>query len=133
MIDFHRRLFLACNYCPEDFHAHDTSNWYKNNGGKAIKYYTNFFLLFITHGILFENFLTIKNTEGDFTKNIVLPSLEKAINLVGVKPLIVPLEPLDTETDEYWYYYDDKIKNISELLTLQSVRGIKHREKIKPS
>lgn len=116
LIDFHKKLFAEYNYNINDYDFYDGSNWYKNNGERPINYYLNFFLLFSCFGILFENFLTLKNSEGDFTKKIVLPNIEKIINLIGVRPLIVPMEPIDTEADKDWYYYDCKTKNIGEFL-----------------
>jgi len=110
LIDFHRKLFTIHDYNTDDFHLYDASMWFKKNGGKAVDYYVNFLLLFTCYGILFENFLTSKNSEGDFTKNIVLPAIEKVINIAGVKPIVVPLEPLDSETDIFWVHHLSKIK-----------------------
>ncbi len=66
--------------------------------------------MFTCFGILFENFLTSKDSEGDFTKETILPAIENVMNLVGVKPLIVPIEPIDMETDKHWISYHPKIK-----------------------
>jgi hypothetical protein len=110
LVDFHKKLFIAHDYNLKDFNFYDASEWFKNNGGNAVNYYTNFFLLFICFGILFENFLNLKNSEGEFTKNIVLPALEKVINLTGVRPLIIPTDPIDMETDVHWISYHPKIK-----------------------
>ena len=71
LIDFHRGLFDVLGFRKDDFIFYDASKWFKNNGKKAEDYYVNFFLLFVSHGILFENFL-MKGTEGDFSKKIVL-------------------------------------------------------------
>lgn len=111
LVDFHKKLFLMHNYKLEDCDFFDTSLWIKNNGKKAVDYYVNFLLLFTCSGILFENFLTLKNTEGEFTKNIVLPAIEKVINLTGVKPLIVPMDPIEMETDTHWISYHPRIKS----------------------
>lgn len=110
LVDFHRKLFSAHKYDIKDFDIYEGSNWYKNNGGKASEYYTKFFLILACFGILFENFLVSKDSEGEFTKNIVLPALENVLNLVGLKPLIVPIEPIDMETDNYWYFHLPLIK-----------------------
>ncbi|MFA6273774.1 MAG: hypothetical protein WC662_01305 [Candidatus Paceibacterota bacterium] len=110
LIDFHRRLFLVHDYYFDNSNFYDASVWLKNNGGKAIDYYTNFFLLFICNGILFENFLTTNDEEGEFTKNIVLPAIEKVIKLTGVKPLIIPIGALDMENDTHWISYHPKVK-----------------------
>ncbi len=113
LIDFHRKLFNIHNYKTEDFHMYNASDWFKNNGGhKASDFYTNFLTLFVYHGILFENFLTSKDVEGDFTESIVLPAINNIINRTGVKPLIVPLEPLDMETDSFWLNHLSKVKEI---------------------
>jgi len=113
LIDFHRKLFVKQNFNLKDFCFYDGSNWFKRNGGqKAVDFYTNFLVLFICNGILFENFLTSKDEDGEFTKNIVLPTIEKIINLTGVKPLIVPLEPLDLETDNFWFHHLLEIKKL---------------------
>ncbi|MCX6752005.1 MAG: hypothetical protein NTZ87_00675 [Candidatus Nomurabacteria bacterium] len=110
--DFHKKLFNAHEYNMGGDNFYDASLWLKKNGGKAVCYYTNFFLLCSCFGVLFENFLTSKNSEGDFTKGVVLPSVENVINMVGVKPLIVPLEPMDIETDELWTSYHPKVKTL---------------------
>ncbi|MCX6753315.1 MAG: hypothetical protein NTW62_03175 [Candidatus Nomurabacteria bacterium] len=111
LIDFHRKLFKHYEL-PEDLIFHDISGWYDRNGNDASHYYTNFLLLFVCHGILFENFLTSKDSEGDFTKNIVLPSINEIENLTGVKPLIVPISLLDIENEEYWISHPSHIKKL---------------------
>jgi hypothetical protein len=114
LISFHRKLFESHGQLEKDFSFYDGSDWYKRNGGIAINYYTNFLILFVCFGILFENFEITKNGEGDFTKNILLPSLEKVINLVGIKPIIVPLEPIDLEADSFWLHH---LPNVKEFIT----------------
>lgn len=109
LIDFHKKLFNLPDMDTGKVIFFDGSDWLKVHGAKASVYYLNFFLLFVCHGILFENFLT-KGTEGEFSKNIVLPALENVFNLVGLKPLIVPIPPMDTEEEEHWVSYHPKIK-----------------------
>src|SRR3989338_6746540 len=65
-VDFHRKLFTVHDYKTEDFHLYNASDWFKKNGGKAVGYYTNLLLMFTCFGILFENFLISKDSEGDF-------------------------------------------------------------------
>lgn len=57
-----------------------------------------------------EKNLTTKDTEGDFTKKVVLPAIENVMNLFGVKPLIVPIEPI--EIDKPWISYHPGVKDI---------------------
>lgn len=109
--NFHRKLFNDNGYNIADLIFYDASLWFKNNGNKAIGYYSNFLLLFVVHGILFENFLTSKDSEGDFSRDVILPAIEKIFDLTGLKPLIVPLEPIDMENDKHWISHNKDIKN----------------------
>lgn len=111
LIDFHKKLFKHYEL-PEDIIFYDISKWYYKNGGCASKYYLNYLSLFVSNGILFENFLLLKGCEDDFIKSVLLPTIEKIINLTGVKPLIVPLDPIETESDEYWISHPFKIKHL---------------------
>jgi hypothetical protein len=72
-------------------------------------------LLFICHGILFENFL-LTESEGEFTRGIFLPAFEKAISLSGMKPLIVPIPPMENEYDSHCNSYDKRIKDLLKTL-----------------
>ncbi len=110
LILFHKRLFEACDYKINDIIFSDFSGWLKRNGGSAEKYYEKDLLLYICHGILFENFLMTDDTEGNFTRNIFLPAFEKVIKLTGLKPLIVPIPPMDNEEDSHWISYNKIIK-----------------------
>ncbi len=110
LVDFHKKLFKHYKL-PDDIVFYDISKWYNRNGGDASGYYRNYLMLFVAHGILFENFLT-RGKESDFTKLVVLPALEEIINLTGVKPLIVPLSLIDMEDEEYWISHSTEIKSL---------------------
>jgi hypothetical protein len=112
LVDFHKFLF-SDYFKNEKVVVWNASELYKKQGSKnPFELYKYLFLFFIYHGILFENFLTSKSAEGDFTKTVVLPALNYVIEQVGVKPLIVPIEPIENEHDEYWMYYDNNVKQI---------------------
>ena len=49
---------------------------------------------------------------GDFSKKIVLPAIEEVMNMTGVKPLIVPIEPFETELDEHWESHCLNVKQL---------------------
>lgn len=110
LVDFHKSLFKRYKL-PDDIVFYDVSQWYNRNGKIASVYYVNYLMLFVAHGILFENFLLSKNSEGDFTKNIVLPAINKIISLTGLKPLVVPIPPMDIEDEEFWISHPNQIKN----------------------
>lgn len=111
IISFHRRIFNECDLKDKKCIFYDTSEWIKKHGDKPGDYYKQFLLLFTCYGILFENFL-INGSESEFTKDIVLPAIEHVMNLTGVKPLIVPIGPLDMDDDDYWFYYQSDIKSL---------------------
>jgi len=113
LIDFHRKLFSVYDYKIEDFIFYDGSPWLERNGGSASSFYEKDLLLYVCHGILFENFL-LTEEDSNFTKNIFLPAFIKAHKLSGLKPLIVPIPPMDPDIEDgsHWYTYDEKIKNI---------------------
>ncbi|MFA6354902.1 MAG: hypothetical protein WCW65_00550 [Candidatus Paceibacterota bacterium] len=114
LVDFHRKLFDIYNL--NGFYFHDESEWYKKNNIKSVEQaYLNFFLLFVSYGILFENFLFLDKIEKEFTRKVVLPALEKVINLTGIKPLIVPIDSLDLEVDNFWYYHLPIIKKLMKI------------------
>lgn len=112
LVDFHRKLFKT-----EDFHGlyflEEEHDWYKKKKDETpFEFYVNFFLLVSCFGILFENFLISKNEdESQFTKEVILPAFEKVVRLTGIKPLIVPLSPIDLENDSFWYYHSPNIKS----------------------
>lgn len=110
LIDFHKRLFSVCGYKTDNVVFHDYSDWLKRNGKTAEKYYEKDLLLYICHGILFENFL-LKGEDGKFTEKIFLPAFEKVTKISGLKPLIVPIPPMDNEDDSHWVSYSTKIKS----------------------
>jgi len=111
LIHFHRRLFNLSNINNQICYFYDMSNWVKDHGSEPKEYYKQFLLLFSCFGILFENF-PVKNSSGDFSKNIILPAIEDVINSIGVKPLIVPIPPMDMEDDDYWTLYDEDFRGI---------------------
>ena len=87
------------------------SDWFNRNGSNAHDYYYKMILFFVVHGILFENFL-IYGQESQFTKNIFLPAYKKVVETTGLKPLIVPIPPMDEEYDKYITYHQPLVKQI---------------------
>lgn len=100
LVDFHHEFFYS-RFPNFQNSVYNGSDWYSNNGGSPISYYEKFLTLFIRHGILFENFF-LDETELEFTKNIILPTIINISAKLGLKPLIVALEPTDIEGDGFW-------------------------------
>ncbi len=100
---FHHRFFKEC---MKDFAGEhvDISDWLASIGPSARDYYKTFLALFLRDGILFEYFL-LKGEEEPFTKEIILPSLLDLERESGYKPLIVRLQPRESEGSSYWLSY----------------------------
>lgn len=111
LLDLHRKLFKFINNDHSNIILYDLSDWLTRNGKVPDLYYKKFFLLFLCHGILFENFLTT-GSDANFSKNVILPAIEYVYNETNQKPLIVPIPPMDTEDDENWISYHGDIKKI---------------------
>jgi len=112
LVDFHHRLFTQSGYVesPEIF---DFSEWFKKGRQLSGNYYYLFYLtLFLTHGILFENFLLDKR-EHEFTERKVVPAFKHIMDTFGVRPLIVPLTPPETATEPHWCYYEKRLRKLA--------------------
>jgi hypothetical protein len=114
-IDFHHELITETYFAHRSHefrHAptyFDASQWYKDSGEKVELYYEYIFYLFITHGILFENFLIEDEREREFVKNVFLPAFIRVYEKTGYKPLIVALEPTPIEGKHFWMYYPENV------------------------
>lgn len=110
-VNFHHRILFKM--FPEiKGKVSDFSDWFNRTRFISKEYYYLYYLaLFVCHGILFENFLLNKE-EADFTKKKVIPSLFKIEEMFGVKPLIVPLQSFESETQKTWCWYPKSIETI---------------------
>lgn len=103
LVDFHHELFLK-EFKDGQNNIFDLSEWVEKNGNNPLEYYRAFFLFFLKNGILFENFL-LHTKEATFTKEVIVPAFMDVMKKTGLKPLIVPLEPIDTEEDRFWLFH----------------------------
>ena len=110
LVDFHHDLFLSEFPNLKD-NIFDFSEWVQEHGKTAKEYYKIFLLLFIKHGILFENFI-FKSKELGFTKEVILPVFIDILKETGMKPLIVALEPPEIEDGHFWQAYSEKSEEI---------------------
>jgi len=102
LIDFHHELFdEVYKEKNKEIAFFDASQWFSKSGGNAKEYYKNFLALFVSHGLLFENFM-LDVKELTFTKDIFLPAFIQVLNETGKKPLIVALEPTEVESNLFW-------------------------------
>jgi hypothetical protein len=104
LIDFHHHL-LDTHFRPGDGpRLFDASSWFARHGGRARSYYRAFTMLFIRHAVLFETFV-MDGSELDFTQEVFLPAFNDLVTAFGIRPLIVRIEDIETEGDDYWLSY----------------------------
>ncbi|OGF26658.1 hypothetical protein A2477_03245 [Candidatus Falkowbacteria bacterium RIFOXYC2_FULL_47_12] len=111
LVDFHHRLF-ACKHPKMVNDIVNFSKWFDSTRFLNKSYYFYFFSLFICHGVLFENFLIEDKEEAAFIKEHVLGSFKEVHKFFGVKPLIMPLLPLDNEKFRTWMSYSPDMKTL---------------------
>lgn len=107
-IDFHHNLFDACHK-KVSHEFFDSSQWLGSFGGNAEAYYKPFLLLFVRHAIMFEN-VQLNKEEIGFTTRTFLPTFLSIHRELGLKPLIVPLAPTNTEVSRHWLCYPGQSK-----------------------
>lgn len=112
-VDFHHKILKKSVPQLKTGKISDFSDWFNKHRKKSKEYYVHYLALFLTHGILFDNFIT-KNGEGNFTQTKIIPSFKKLEKIFGVKPLVVPLTPIEDECELYWWCYPDATKKITE-------------------
>lgn len=120
LADFHHRLLDRLFPGAETF---DTSAWLRQMGGKPAQFWPRLLSLFVCDGILFENFHN-EGHESDFTRRIIRPAIAEVEARYGVRPLIVPLVPIDQERDPYWSWYPSLLESeVSEALRIPQPRS----------
>jgi hypothetical protein len=109
LIAFKRRL-LEFVHPGQEKHIADLTTWFNSRRYATKYYYLDFLSIFLRHGILFENFLLGDPDEREFFYKKMLPSFKKLEELYGIKPLIVPLLPLEFEKNEGWLAYPEHLE-----------------------
>jgi hypothetical protein len=95
---FHHCLLRS--YLTETPDLYDLSDWLLNDSVDAQEYYKKFLALFITHGILFETFVT-NDSEAQFATSVVIPAFESISTHFGLKPLIIK-NTSGVDNLQYW-------------------------------
>lgn len=119
LLEFHHAM-LDEAFPGFEHNLRDFSLWFSSarRNGYA---YLHYLALFVWNGILFENFIAADPGERRFARERVVPSYAKAIEIFGVKPLIVRLLPADTENDEHWRAHPGALHSVA----LDLLNGIK--------
>ncbi|MDD5463750.1 MAG: hypothetical protein PHP62_01270, partial [Candidatus Moranbacteria bacterium] len=103
LVDFHHRMMFSYGIEMETF---DDFKWFNHKKGEndILEYYKKFFALFLCNGILFENFINKRN-EKQFTDEVVIDSFREVEAIFGIKPLIIPLLPIEDADQSYFRSY----------------------------
>jgi len=102
------RMLLKLSFSSKEIK--DFSKWFQNSRTFSVDLpYLRYLGLFIRDGILFNNFVTEKH-QSFFTKTRVLPAFRKLREVFGVSPLIVPIEPIETDSEPFWCYYPEEVR-----------------------
>jgi hypothetical protein len=106
IVDFHHEALS--HYFP-DTKSLDVSKWINKVNKDISSFYFEYLAIFTIFGVLFENYLTIGD-EKELTCNVLIPTIKKIEKKFNIKPLIVPLVPIDDENSIYWYYYSEGLE-----------------------
>lgn len=111
LIDFHHRLVKE-RFPDFDLQIRDFSDWFERSRLFDPQFpYARYLGLFLHDGILLTNFVTEKY-QSDFTRSLVVPAFKQLREQFGISPLIVPIEPIETDHDHFWCYYEEDIKEL---------------------
>jgi hypothetical protein len=103
-VEFHHRLLREAVPRPLP-PTTDFSAWFSRSKNHSPTLpYARYLGIFIVDGILLANFTTEKH-EILFTEQVVLPAFRFLRETFGVKPLIVPVSPIDSDDSAFWNYY----------------------------
>lgn len=114
IIDFHHGILEKTKPEISKDDVVDFSKWFDKHKKKTKHWYLHYLALFLCHGILFENFI-LDNGEKEFTEKKIIPSFEALVKKFGIKPLIVPIAPMKSENDLYWWFYPGYVKKHLEI------------------
>lgn len=109
LIDHHRLLLFKKYPELKEEDMFDLFDWFSRHRDVEGYWYLHYLALFICFGVLFENFI-LANGEKEFTEQKILPSFHKLVEIFGVKPLIVPVTPMEYENNLFWWYYKDGVE-----------------------
>jgi hypothetical protein len=109
--EFHDEL------CNHFFHNRveivDDADWINgNHRGDLLEHYKKFLTLFLTHGILFEDYVPDDAAEQQFVKKILRPAFTFVERRFGVRPLVTSLDPTLVESDLFWISYPKAVLDI---------------------
>lgn len=109
--DFHDEL---CNHFFQDkVQIVDDAVWIsEHHRGNLLEHYKKFLVLFLAHGILFEDYLPEDPKEQQFVNGILAPAFDFVQSQFGIRPLITHLNPTTVESELFWISYPKTVLDI---------------------
>jgi len=111
LVDFHHNLLDISGYKTQ---LRDNTDW-SHAIGKPIDYYYPYLAHFIAHGVLFESYVTDGSDEREvaFTRDVVIPTIDRLEEEYGFRPLIMRAFPENQEDHEdfYWWSYPPHVNS----------------------
>ena len=108
LASFHAGLFSALT--PHPVRIVDDSSWIdRQHRGDLLAHYKKFLALFVTHGVLFEDYALEDKEEAQFIDSVLRPAYREVEARFGVRPLIAQLTPTSIETPEFWISYPRQV------------------------
>lgn len=108
---FHTSLFQSLAKHP--VRIVDESAWIdRQHRGDLLAHYKKFLALFITHGILFEDYALEDKEEARFIERVLRPAFRDVERRFGCRPLIAQLTPTSIESAEFWISYPQQVLDI---------------------
>lgn len=119
LLKFHHDL-LSSVYPGISHNMFSITDWFNRTRSHGEHYYFDFLSMFIRNGVLFDNYIADDKEEQIFVRHRLLSSFKAVTSFYGVKPLIVPLLPLETESMTPWFSYSSRIAELVDKMVLQS-------------
>lgn len=108
MIEFYHDLLFR-EYPDMKGKIIDITEWFQKTRLLSKFYYLYFLSLFIYNGVLFENYMFKDKEEASFFNEKIWPSFQEACRIFGVRPLIYPLLPIESERNKMWVSYESSL------------------------
>lgn len=119
LVEFHHEL-LASAYPGTSHDLVSITDWFNRTRSNGEHYYFDFLSMFIRNGVLFDNYIAEDKEERVFIRQRLLSSFKAVTSFYGVRPLIVPLLPIETESMTPWFSYSPRIAEIVDRVVSQS-------------
>ena len=111
IISFHMRLFSELGV--KNIEAPDDAGWIDRHcRGNLLEHYKYLLVLFVTHGIFFENYNMNDEHEVVFVREILRPACLFVEEKFGYKPIITQIFPTEMESYNFWISYPSRVLDI---------------------